>query len=320
MDPIKPELTIKIFRYMKIIYMLFCFLFFISSASSQIVYEPLYHDVYNFLDRLSQKGIIDFADLVKPVSKKYISEKLIDAKDKINMLTNLEREELEFFEKDYSLEKEGLDEKLGDEINLGFFKKDDADRFRMFFYNDKILKLNVSPILGYHISFREKERNTHSWNGLYLYGYLPNNIGASFDFRINIEYGTYIDRSKVFNPVTGVIGYSTGKTFDYSEVKSMVSIDWDWGNAVIAKEFLEYGYAKSGNLVLSNKAPSFPFILLQINPSEWFNFYYFHAWLSSNVIDSLKVGEYRRDIFRNKFFAWHTLVVTPLKGLDISVG
>ena len=55
----------------------------------------------------------------------------------------------------------------------------------------------------------------------------------------------------------------------------MVSIDWGWGNAVVAKDFIEYGYAKSGNLVLSNKAPSIvpvstnkvPLIPLSVNSS-----------------------------------------------------
>jgi len=34
----------------------------------------------------------------------------------------------------------------------------------------------------------------------------------------------------------------------------------------------------------------------------------------------VNVAAFSRDIFRNKFFAWHTLMVSPLKGLDISVG
>ena len=89
---------------------------------------------------------------------------------------------------------------------------------------------------------------------------------------------------------------------------------------MVAKDFIEYGYAKSGNLVLSNKAPSFPFIKLQLNPVDWFKFYYFHAFLSSNVIDSAKLEQYKRDIYIDKYFAWHSFVFTPVKGLDLSIG
>ncbi len=47
-----------------------------SSTFSQVVYEPLYKDTYQFLSKLSQKSIIVFDDQVRPVSRKYIAQKL----------------------------------------------------------------------------------------------------------------------------------------------------------------------------------------------------------------------------------------------------
>ncbi|OGV01867.1 MAG: hypothetical protein A2330_00885 [Ignavibacteria bacterium RIFOXYB2_FULL_36_7] len=235
------------------------------------------------------------------------------------MLNGLEKEELAFFEKDYYLEIEGFSKKNEDKKSLNYFEKDTAGRFRAFYYSDKTFKLNADPIIGYQVTFPGKDRNIHSWVGIYSYGYFSDNIGVSMDFRSNNEHGTNIDGEKDFTPETGIIPVGSDN-IDYTEVKSMVSIDWGWGNAVVAKDFIEYGYAKSGNLVLSNKAPSFPYIRLQLNPVDWLNFYYFHAFLSSNVIDSAKLAEYKRDIYINKYFAWHSLIVTPLKGLDISVG
>ncbi len=292
------------------------------TLKAQIVYEPLYKDVYSFLDRLSLKGIIEFDDLVKPLSRKYVAKKLIEAESKIQMLNNLEKEELEFYKKDYFLEIQGFDKRNENKKYLSFFGQDSAGRFRLFSYSDKKFKLNVSPIIGYEMSFPEKNRNIHSWMGMYAYGYFSDFIGISMDFRTNNEHGTSIDIKKNFTPETGIIPvvYFPGDDIDYSEVKSSVSFDWSWGNAVVAKDFIEYGYAKSGNLVLSNKAPSFPFVKLQLNPVKWFKFYYFHAFLSSNVIDSAKLEQYKRDIYINKYFAWHSVVVTPLKGLDISLG
>jgi hypothetical protein len=89
---------------------------------------------------------------------------------------------------------------------------------------------------------------------------------------------------------------------------------------VIAKEFIEYGYTESGNLVLSRKAPSFPYLRLQINPAGWIDFIYFHAWLSSNIIDTVNIADYKRNIFRSKYFAWHALRITPFEGFDVSIG
>ena len=294
----------------------------IISARAQVVYEPLDNDVYSFLDRLSSKGIIVFNDLVKPVSRKYIAGKIIEAGNKIQMLNSLEKEELEFYKKDYFLEIEGFDKKNEDKKYLTFFGKDSLDRYRLFSYSDKIFKLNVSPIIGFQMDFPGRNRNIHSWMGFYTAGYFSDYIGVSLDFRSNNEHGSDLDIKKSFTPETGIIPviHKYGEDMDYSEVKSMVSFDWKWGNAVLAKDFITYGYAKSGNLVLSNKAPSFPFIKIMLNPVDWFKFYYFHAFLSSNVIDSAKLEQYKRDIYINKYFAWHSFVVTPLKGLDISLG
>jgi len=307
---------------MKRLSILIFFLFFVSSTLSQIVYEPLNKDVYPFLERLSHKGIIELNDLVKPLSKKYISGKLLEAKSKIERLTELEKDELEYFEKDYFLEIEGFNEKNKDKKYLSYFEGDAADRFRFFSYSDKTFKLNASPILGFKITYPEKERIFHTWMGISTYGYLLNNIGVSFHFKTNNEKGNKLDIKKDFTPETGIIPdvSDRGRDISYTEVTSSISADWGWGNVVIAKDYIEYGYAKFGNLVLSNKAPSFPYIRIELKPVDWFSFNYFHAWLSSTVIDSVNLAAYNRNIFRDKYLAWHSLTVTPLKGLDISIG
>ena len=53
------------------------FLIFQSFISAQIVYEPVGNDIYSFLSLMSQKGIIEFNDQIKPVSRKYIAQKLL---------------------------------------------------------------------------------------------------------------------------------------------------------------------------------------------------------------------------------------------------
>ncbi len=90
---------------------------------------------------------------------------------------------------------------------------------------------------------------------------------------------------------------------------------------------MNWGYGQSGLLVLSDKAPSFPFIRLDLHPTKWLRFDYIHAWLNSDVIDSSAIyasyrngSRYDRIIYRNKYLASHTLTVTPAKGLDVSLG
>jgi len=58
--------------------------------------------VYKFLDRLTQKGVIEFDDNIKPVSREYIAQKL--ASTKLSKLSNLENEVFEFYLKEYQVE------------------------------------------------------------------------------------------------------------------------------------------------------------------------------------------------------------------------
>ena len=310
---------------------IFLFLVLSSITFSQVVYEPLHRDVYSFLGRLSQKSIVEFNDQIRPVSRKYIAQKLLEASQNSNELTSLEKEELEFYCKDFYQEFEFLKNITTDSSEIIFLKHDKSDRLRLFSFNSDFFKLNVSPILGLKIGSRDSEKLTHFWNGIYSYGYINNFIGFSFDFRDNSESGKTIDKLKQFTPITGVEAkssitsplYSLDK-MEYSEVKAVIATDWDWGSFAVGKDFLEWGYGESGLLVLSQKAPSFGFIRLDIHPVDWLRFNYMHGWLSSGVLDSNSIFYNQAGgisfSFVDKFIASHTLMVTPLKGLDISLG
>ncbi|MGE5861648.1 MAG: hypothetical protein ACM34J_13880, partial [Ignavibacteria bacterium] len=128
----------------------------------QIVYQPLNDQVYNYLSLLSRKGIINLQDLMKPISRKYIAGKLLEAGKKINELTDLEKEELEYYKKDYYQELEGFKKENEGEQNISFFGKDAGGRIRLFSYCDSLFKINISPILGYQLNFPEKERESHA--------------------------------------------------------------------------------------------------------------------------------------------------------------
>jgi hypothetical protein len=291
------------------------------TLKAQVVMEPLDHDIYNFLDILSQKGVIELDDVLKPLPRKYIYQKLQEAKQNVNQLTDLEKQELNYYEKEYFFERKLAGDTTTYKKNPNFIGKDEAGRYRFFSFGNKMFKVDVSPILGYQLTLPGDKRNVNTWNGFYTYGYFSDYLGYSMDVRVHNESGSYLDENKYFTPKEGIISsYVYDNSIDYSEVKGMVSADWGWGDFIFAKDFITYGYAQSGNLILSNKAPSFPYIRLDLQPVSWLKFHYFHAWLASDVIDSLNFNAGYRNIYRNKFLAWHSLVVTPAKGFDISLG
>jgi len=310
---------------------IFLFVFLNSLVFAQVVYEPLHRDVYLFLARLSQRSVLQFDDQIRPLSRKYIAEKLIEAAEKINLLSSLEKEELDFYKSDFKRELDLLNNIENDSASISIAGYDEGNRLRLFSYRDKLFTLKISPILGYKIGSRDDAKLTHTWNGIYAYGYIDKYLGFSFDFRDNSENGKTIDKSKLFTPVTGVdartdgniVNYSSNK-MEYSDVKATISTDWDWGALTVGKDYLEWGYGESGLLVLSQKAPSFGFIRLNIKPVDWLSFNYIHGWLSSNVIDSNSIfynsAGSQSFSYRDKYIANHSVIISPVKGLSLSIG
>jgi len=297
---------------------------------SQVVYEPLYKDVYGFLRRLSTKGVIEYNDEFRPLTRKYLAEKLLEAEKVQERLTSVDKDDLEFYKKDFYHEFWFINNEKNKKSAV-FFGEDPAGRWRIFSYGDENFKFNLSLILGYEIGSIDNSKATHLWNGIYTYGYITNAVGFSFDFRDNTELGTTIDKTKSFSLVTGVNARSSSNFVDYdenkieySEAKGIIATDWDWGSIAVGKEFMEWGFAENGLIVLSQKAPSFPFIRLDINPVDWLGFNYFHGWLASDVIDSssfyyTSTGSIKFS-FREKYIAAHSLFIRPAKGLKISIG
>lgn len=301
-----------------------------ANLFAQVVYEPLYKDVYDYLRRISTKGIIEYNDEFRPLSRKYLAEKLLEAEEHPELLTEVQMADLKFYMQDYYHEIWFIKNEKN-EKHIDFFSNDPAGRWRVFSYGDENFKMNLSPILGYEIGSIDDTKATHLWNGIYTYGYITDALGVSFDFRDNTEEGTTIDKYKRFTPVTGVnarssdniVDYSENK-IEYSEAKGIIATDWNWGSFAIGKEFMEWGYAENGLIVLSQKAPSFPFIRLDIYPVDWLGFNYFHGWLSSDVVDSSDIyyteTGTERISFRKKFIASHTLFIRPTNGLKLSIG
>ena len=292
---------------------------------AQVVNEPINSSVYNYLNKISNKGIIDFDDLIIPVSRKYIAGKLLEIKNNLNNLTGLEKAELKFYLKDYYFEI-NPNQKRKEEFQ--FFKKDAGDRFRFFSYSSNRFRLNLDPIIGFKLGLNDNKFVIHRWSGVYFYGYLTDRIGFKFSFRDNAESGLSIDRTKNFTPETGVIiNNSSTNSIEYSEFRTNIGTDWSWGSFSLGKDFLEWGYGESGKIVLSNKAPSFPYLRLDLTLTPWLKFNYFLVKLSSDVVDSLatyksKISDpsFDRSITREKYMASHTIKLKLAKSLNIALG
>jgi opacity protein-like surface antigen len=297
-------------------------------AYTQVVFEPTYHTVYPYLSRLAQKGVIDLDDVVLPLSKDYIYSKLDELSSKMTELTPLEREELAFYLKEYTLWWR-QDPKSGFEGEYkSVFQTKIGDRFRLAAYQDKGFAVNIQPIVGYESSSSGKFSTSNFNKGFWAYGYIGKHIGFSVDFRDHVLTGDLdsTDYKREFSPETGRIGIRWDKnTFKYNEVNAQITAQWKWGYASFGKTYLPIGYGTAGKIFISEKAPSSPNFKLVLHPVNWLQFSYTHAWLNSDIVDSTSIypttisGKNQYN-YRAKYLAAHTLTMKPMKGLSVMIG
>ena len=299
-----------------------------SSLFCQSIYEPVYNqEIYFFLDNQSLKGNIKIFDSIRPYMRLTIAEKLIELTNKVFALTSTELEQLDFYKKEYAFEIKYI-EKDTTTINE-FFKFDSIDRFKVFKFYDNNFTFDVDPVLGVAYDFNKK--NYHQYSGIKFKGRISDFLGFYFDYRDNTEKGIKIDRNKLFTPRTGVI-ISKGGTdkIEYSETRGGLTFGWKWGEFTMAKDFLNIGSSYQSSVILSSKAPSFPYMRLDIHPVKWFRYNFIHAWLNSNLIDSSSFRftgvtstlENRSTTFsrRQKYYVGHSLSFMPFDNWWLTFG
>jgi hypothetical protein len=314
---------------------LYLILIFSLSVNAQVNYEPVNKSIYIFLENLSIKGLIKFNDEVRPLSRMYIADKLTEMTSKKGNLTNLEAEELDFYLKEYSDEITNKRIKISNSsyntasdstCRNDFLRFGKTDRLRFFSYHDKTFTINVDPILGYNLGNQYGASYLHRWNGASVFGSVGRNWGFELNFMDNLEQGDNIDRGKYLTPVSGMnIIKENSNSIQYTFVNANISYNWSWGTISLGKDHQIWGSGKNGQLILSDKAPSFPMIKLELAPTDWLRFVYIHGWLYSGIMDSssFRYGVVPgRDTYQQiqKYFAAHMVSVDLKNNLTLSLG
>lgn len=264
-------------------------MFFICSINlfSQSTDEPIYNkEIYFFIDNQSSKGNIEIFDAIRPYTRLTIAEKLLELSNGNTFLTNTEKEQLDFYKKEYAFEIKFI---LKDTTTINeFFQFGASNRFKVFKYYDNNFTFDFDPVVGLEYDFAKK--NYHQYGGIKFKGRISNFLGFYFDYRDNLERGDNLDFRKRFSPETGVIISKSGTNkIEYSETRGGLTFGWDWGEFTMAKDFINIGSSYQSPVILSSKAPSFPFIRLDVHPVKWFRYNFIHAWLNSDLIDSASI-------------------------------
>ncbi len=294
-------------------------------VTAQTIWENPKSEAYPFLTRMANKGLIQFNDLILPVSRKTIYEHLRQLQQISSSLTSTEKKELAFYLQEYSRAYHTIK----DTSNISFFKKDAYGRFRSFTANEHTTTLQVDPIIGMgYIGGSDKAVKQYS-SGVDIWGTIGSHWGFQIYFRDFNETGTGFDTLTQNTPNTGIIrkDISNHKSLNYSETRAAITYTWKKGIVSIGQDHLQWGYGQNGLIVLSDKSPVFPYIRFDYQLFKWLHFNYAHIWLNSNIIDSGRtyatgntVYGGQRTYFQPKYMAIHSVNITLKKGLTAAIG
>ena len=296
---------------------------FTFQASSQNIWDNSNSEVHPFLYRMAQKGFIEYNDLIKPINRVHILNSLNILKQKDSALNNLEKNELSFYLQEYT-------RPLKEQISL--FKKDQNKRWRAGAIVANDFEFYIDPLLSIN-NFSGTNKNIRQLsNGFELWGTAGKNknIGYQVYYRDYTETGTVNNNFREESHTQGniLIGAKSDNKINYTDIRANINYSFKKGNISLGKDNLIWGYGENSNIVLSNKAPSYPYLRLDYKPLKWLNFNYTHAWLNSNIADSnlsyfTNTGRIDNDfrlVFVQKYLATHSIEVQAMKGLNIAIG
>jgi hypothetical protein len=297
---------------------------FALGTKAQFMPEQHRAEVYNYLYRMAQKGLVVFEDQIRPVNRLHIESCLDTLASKAHLLTATEKAELRFYQQEYTDQKALQQPKTG----IFFLQKDSFNRWRGNTSQNAHSLLRMDPLIAMSLTTGSGRNVLRTATGAKAYGY-TGKWGYFIALADVYERGKGIDTLKQFTPETGAIGrISTNKnSFNYPELRAGISYTWKQGSISFLYDHLLWGYGENGRVTFSDKAPAHPQIRLDFRPFSWLRLQHTHGWLNSRLLDSSRsygtgsgiyAGE--RQIFINKFFAQHSITFTPMKGLDVSLG
>ena len=284
-------------------------------------------DLVQFLEIMAQKGYVDAHDLIKPIERKQLFETL-KILQKNNQLNEVEKSQIAFYLNGFLLEDSAYmpNGKIAPSFPI-FFKKPLQEQ-HLFFYKDKDFGFVLDPMVQViQQSYNGNAVSTQAL-GFQFLGYAGKHIGFQMSYEDVNERGKF-DSLRIDNELPGVVRKQTTDRhlFNYSQLNASLSYRFNKGNVTVGQDQQIFGYGRTGNLVLSTKAPAYPFFAIHYQPTAWLKFNYMHAWLQSGVIDSAasystgnNIYGGMREKFIPKFYAIHSLEITAMKGLKLNIG
>ena len=319
-----------------------------------------YTRLYDYLDELITDGVITHQTAIRPYTRSQVAAMLEQAQQADTLLNMRQKKDLMFYLNEFALERDTMVNNYVQYTDHSTFSLSLADPQFSYKTRDNNFKLRFRPILGGNITASKKGAIFHRWYGaelqmdianhLSIWGSLRDNswsgdwlskeyfpddkmrrLGACVHYGViyNSDKNEYYIGSPALSSRPGAQYKEASYGGDFSDSKGGISLYSWWGSIALQRENIQWGDSYHASNILSGRAPAVPMISLQLTPCKWFQFDYFHAWLISNVVDSMSYylenttllgvqdKEYRP---YNKFMAANMFTFTPIKQLSFSLG
>jgi hypothetical protein len=289
-------------------------------AVTQPVYMPTTHEVYKFLKRMEAKGRIEgYRDAVLPLSRERIADFLLKLDNVSFEMTDLELEMFDFLKMEFAFEMSHSKDVV---VPPDF-------RWHLISVGGDTNKIFVDPLFRLDwMKDQDKDVSLRA-QGIKLYGYAYNTVGFYFNFVDHREAGNGINFGKLYSSEQGIVPTIVSSTsVEYDKIDAQLAIKI--GSVELSLEKMEnvWGLGNRGTLIFSRKSPSYPQIKLRVPFTDWMDFTYIHAELHSNIVDDVRSYQetfssqpnFFRTVYRYKYMAAHMLEMTPIKGIDLSIG
>ncbi|HZK69750.1 MAG TPA: hypothetical protein VFC36_09195, partial [Paludibacter sp.] len=306
----------------RVVLLLFCAFAFSNMFSQDIPEHVSYTRIYDYLDELASEGLIELNSAVKPYSRQFIAEKLLQAQKQNTLLNKRQNDDLRFFLNEFALEQNILPETKLNLVNketstLAFIQP-------AFHYKDSIFRARITPIIGMTVTRNANGNITKRWYGAEFQAMMGKHLSVYGSLRDISIQGQLLARPGYLNDFPGYEYKESSGGGDYSDSRGGIKYAWNWGSVGLVKDNIIWGDNYHGSNILSGRAPSFPMLTLHLKPTKWFEMQYIHGWLVSNVADSshyyLENGTTKWYRPANKFLAANIFTFTPVKHLNVSVG
>jgi len=261
--------------------------------------------IYEYIDELSTLKIINPTTSVKPYSRQYIEQLLLEAESKKELLNKRQKDELYFYLSDFAKDKPNSQKK----------------RFDIIHYHDSSFSITINPLLGVDLIKNDSALAYNRWVGAEVYGKIDRwGFYASLrDYAQNYRLAMptflvpYMGGNYKFNGTGG----------EFSEMRGGITYSWKWGSIGVVKDNIQWGSGYNGTNIFSGRTPSFAMLKLRINPTSWIELNYYHGWLVSQVVDSSRTYisfDETRKVYHNKYIAANLITFKPFRGTNISFG